>query len=35
MWALIGADQDCQVGPFGAKFEKFGPKKHLLAPTFF
>ena len=27
-------EQGCQVGPFGAKFQKFGPKQHLLAPKF-
>ena len=26
--------QGCQVGPFWAKFQKFGPKYHLLAPKF-
>ena len=24
--------QGCQVGPFGNKFQKFGPKSRLLAP---
>jgi len=28
------ANQGCQVGPFGARFQKFGPKQHLLAPKF-
>ena len=32
--SIVNRSQGCQIDLFGAKFQKFGPKQHLLAPKF-